>query len=261
MVSTVKVHVSKALFILALIAGLTLAAPPAGLAQDICAAAPSIAIRQGQGAGYTAVGYVLRGQCPKILGLSSDGNWYQVPQGWVWAAPHLWTSSGAQLATTVVAPGPAPSAPSSGGNGVTVQSWVSNPAPDDAGEVVVYAGIAINGIPRAGIPVQFVWRFPGTTAACTAVTESDGVAACVSPAGGLARGVNVPVVGSFRAYGRDYTSVTSFTPNGACEPAYPDFCLQPGLPDLNCADIPYRHFLVLAPDPHGFDGDGDSVGC
>ncbi|HLO88751.1 MAG TPA: thermonuclease family protein [Nostocaceae cyanobacterium] len=46
-----------------------------------------------------------------------------------------------------------------------------------------------------------------------------------------------------------------------CDSSYPDFCLKPNIPDLNCGDISYRRFKVLPPDPHGFDGDGDGVGC
>ena len=48
-----------------------------------------------------------------------------------------------------------------------------------------------------------------------------------------------------------------------CDPAYPDFCLRPFLPDLNCDDIPWHDFHVAQPwDPHGFDGnDNDGWGC
>ena len=46
-----------------------------------------------------------------------------------------------------------------------------------------------------------------------------------------------------------------------CDPSYPTVCIPPPPPDLDCADIPYRHFEVLPPDPHGFDGDHDGVGC
>jgi len=47
-----------------------------------------------------------------------------------------------------------------------------------------------------------------------------------------------------------------------CDPSYPDFCLEPGIPDLDCKDIPYGKFRVLPPDPHGFDGnDNDGLGC
>lgn len=40
-----------------------------------------------------------------------------------------------------------------------------------------------------------------------------------------------------------------------CDSAYPDVCIPPPPPDLNCVDVPYDNFTVLPPDPHGFDGD------
>ncbi|MEP0872887.1 thermonuclease family protein [Trichocoleus desertorum AS-A10] len=46
-----------------------------------------------------------------------------------------------------------------------------------------------------------------------------------------------------------------------CSPAYPGVCIPPRPPDLNCGDISERRFQVIAPDPHGFDRDGDGVGC
>jgi micrococcal nuclease len=48
---------------------------------------------------------------------------------------------------------------------------------------------------------------------------------------------------------------------GQCHPSYPDVCIPPPPPDLDCPDIPYRRFRVLPPDPHWFDGDGDGIGC
>ena len=50
-------------------------------------------------------------------------------------------------------------------------------------------------------------------------------------------------------------------PSGNCDPAYPTVCIPPPPPDLDCSDISYRNFKVLAPDPHHFDSDGDGVGC
>jgi hypothetical protein len=54
-------------------------------------------------------------------------------------------------------------------------------------------------------------------------------------------------------------------PGGNCAPSYPDECIRPPPPDLNCGDIPYRNFRVLwnvaDPDPHHFDGDRDGIGC
>jgi len=49
-----------------------------------------------------------------------------------------------------------------------------------------------------------------------------------------------------------------------CSPAYPDFCIPPPPPDLDCGDPPiagHTDFTVLPPDPHHLDGDGDGIGC
>ena len=44
--------------------------------------------------------------------------------------------------------------------------------------------------------------------------------------------------------------------------SYPDLCIPPYPPDLNCGDISYKDIRVLPPDPHGLDGnDKDGVGC
>lgn len=46
-----------------------------------------------------------------------------------------------------------------------------------------------------------------------------------------------------------------------CDPAYPTVCIPPPPPDLDCGDLSYRNFQVLAPDPHNFDREGDGLGC
>jgi hypothetical protein len=48
---------------------------------------------------------------------------------------------------------------------------------------------------------------------------------------------------------------------GACDPSYPTICVAPAPPDLDCANVNARHFPVLPPDPHNFDGDMDGIGC
>lgn len=50
-------------------------------------------------------------------------------------------------------------------------------------------------------------------------------------------------------------------PSDSCDPSYPGVCIPPAPPDLDCGDIAYRRFQVLSPDPHGFDGNQDGVGC
>jgi len=47
----------------------------------------------------------------------------------------------------------------------------------------------------------------------------------------------------------------------SCEPSYPDVCIPPSPPDLDCGDVAYEDFAVYPPDPHRFDGDFDGVGC
>jgi hypothetical protein len=49
-----------------------------------------------------------------------------------------------------------------------------------------------------------------------------------------------------------------------CDPSYPDLCIPPGSADLNCDyvfGLGLRSITVYAPDPHGFDGDGNGLGC
>jgi hypothetical protein len=48
----------------------------------------------------------------------------------------------------------------------------------------------------------------------------------------------------------------------ACDESYPDFCIAPAPPDLDCKDVHGRKpFRVRQPDPHEFDRDHDGWGC
>jgi hypothetical protein len=46
-----------------------------------------------------------------------------------------------------------------------------------------------------------------------------------------------------------------------CDSSYPTVCIPPYPPDLDCDEVLYSNFRVIGRDPHGFDGDGDGVGC
>jgi micrococcal nuclease len=77
---------------------------------------------------------------------------------------------------------------------------------------------------------------------------------------------NVRYVGRFRAAQREARSAGRgvwgrCVHEGACDPAYPDACVPPPPPDLDCTDIDQRRFTVLPPDPHDFDGDHNGLGC
>lgn len=55
---------------------------------------------------------------------------------------------------------------------------------------------------------------------------------------------------------------TPYVAPANCSPAYPDFCIPPPPPDLDCKDVrPHRRFRALPPDPHNFDADGNGIGC
>jgi len=51
------------------------------------------------------------------------------------------------------------------------------------------------------------------------------------------------------------------TQEDICDPSYPDVCIAPYPPDLDCGEIGYSNFKVVQPDPHRFDGDKDGIGC
>ena len=77
---------------------------------------------------------------------------------------------------------------------------------------------------------------------------------------------NVRYVDRFRAAQREARSAGRgvwgrCVHEGACDPAYPDACIPPPPPDLDCSNIDERRFTVLPPDPHNFDGDHNGIGC
>lgn len=46
-----------------------------------------------------------------------------------------------------------------------------------------------------------------------------------------------------------------------CDKSYPDVCIAPYPPDLDCGDITFKKFRVIGSDPHRFDSDKDGIGC
>jgi micrococcal nuclease len=46
-----------------------------------------------------------------------------------------------------------------------------------------------------------------------------------------------------------------------CDRSYPDVCIPPPPPDLDCSDVPHRGFRVIGDDPHRFDRDRDGIAC
>jgi parallel beta-helix repeat protein len=58
-----------------------------------------------------------------------------------------------------------------------------------------------------------------------------------------------------------FTSPYAYSQQANYDPSYPEVCIPPYPPDLNCGDISDRRFAVLPPDPHGFDWNNDGIGC
>jgi len=61
------------------------------------------------------------------------------------------------------------------------------------------------------------------------------------------------------------TAPQPLVPAANCAPSYPDVCIPPPPPDLDCGQVSQRRFRVIhtvaSPDPHRFDGDRDGIGC
>lgn len=51
------------------------------------------------------------------------------------------------------------------------------------------------------------------------------------------------------------------SPNVNCDQSYPDLCIPPPPPDLDCADVGERGFRVVGDDPHRLDRDSDGMVC
>lgn len=64
-----------------------------------------------------------------------------------------------------------------------------------------------------------------------------------------------------RELGKGLWASATSSPSPNCDPAYPEVCIPSPPPDLSCTEISFRNFRVLPPDPHGFDDDGDGLGC
>lgn len=56
------------------------------------------------------------------------------------------------------------------------------------------------------------------------------------------------------------TSFITATLPANCYAAYPQFCI-PINTRPSCDQLPSSNFLVLPPDPQGYDGDNDGIGC
>ncbi len=87
--------------------------------------------------------------------------------------------------------------------------------------------------------------------------EHDAIASLAAPCQSTTR----PVMLASASAPLGFTEPGSSGQALSCDPAYPSVCIPSPPPDLDCADVTYRRFTVLPPDPHQFDGDSDGIGC
>jgi micrococcal nuclease len=60
--------------------------------------------------------------------------------------------------------------------------------------------------------------------------------------------------------GSNTPAVTELTGDN-CDPSYSGVCIPSPPPDIDCGEISEKRFSVSGSDPHGFDRDGDGIGC
>ena len=76
---------------------------------------------------------------------------------------------------------------------------------------------------------------------------------------------DITVEASYQEYKAEtkfsYTTKPTYSNYQNCDPSYPDVCIPPYPPDLDCGEIGYSNFRVIQPDPHRFDRDNDGIGC
>lgn len=88
-----------------------------------CVTSSALTIRSGPGTQYSTVGYLSKGDCRRLLGRSSDGNWAEIKNGWV-SVSYLditGSLSGLSVDQPVAPPPPPPSSSGQSGcpNGCT----------------------------------------------------------------------------------------------------------------------------------------------
>jgi hypothetical protein len=129
--------------------------------------------------------------------------------------------------------------------------------------VVLLLGLLASGLPVS--PVQ-----PGGRAIALPLILGGADTASPSPAPSTPTATPTPTTTPTRPISGPPTATRTVTPTPAqfaqpaCHPSYPDFCIPPRPPDLDCGSRALggrTNFTVLEPDPHRLDGDNDGVGC
>ena len=73
--------------------------------------------------------------------------------------------------------------------------------------------------------------------------------------------IALPASQAFSSESAPDADATSESETKTCLSNYPDVCIAPAPPDLDCKDITHRNFKVQNGDPHKFDGNNNGIGC
>jgi uncharacterized protein YraI len=192
-------------------------------------------LRAGPGTTFAIAGSARQGQQVEIVACNPGCSWYQLKSG-AWIAAFLVTGTPAAADTNT---SPTPTAVATG----TITSTVT-------------ATANRNGNLRGGPGTNYPVVGSVTAGQSLKLTGQNATGDWLQLEGGawIAR---ILVNGA----PTNLTVVTTTTPAARCDSSYPDVCIAPAPPDLDCSEVPYTNFRVQGADPHGFDADKDGIGC
>ncbi|MCC6314492.1 MAG: excalibur calcium-binding domain-containing protein [Thermomicrobiales bacterium] len=131
-------------------------------------------------------------------------------------------------------------------------------------------GVSAQQPTRSYIPLTSLERLVNATHTATAPPSSSRTPTATSTTS-AATATSTTASGSVTAT-RTATASPTATLGASCHPSYPDFCIPPPPPDLDCSSpglrnlpgyrAPFRVIHTVSnPDPHRLDGDRDGTAC
>lgn len=212
----------------------------------------AIFIRSGPGEEYERIALLYEDETAEVLGTNQFGSWYEIrtddgQEGWVGAS--VVELLGEQIAATPT-PTPRPQItadPDTTRLRITINLANVRSGPGENYPVIeeISEGSTVTVLSYAANGAWFNIRFSNNETGWIGATVTE-------PVGGWDLDEIDPAA---------TTPVPPPTPQNNCDPAYPTVCIPSPPPDLDCRDIEFRNFTVLAPDPHLFDGNGNGIGC
>lgn len=256
-------------------------------------------LRAGPGVNYAVVGAAQASQTLTIVGSNAAGDWYQLNTG-AWIAAFLVTVNPTGAAPAVTTPAGQAAKVTFIVDGDTIEAAINGqtyrvhyilidapeagqPFASEASEAnrrlvagkTVYLVKDVSETDRYGRLLRYVYLADGTFVNAELVRQGYAQIATFPPdvtkEEEIRQAQQIAVAAASGLWARESTLNRGGTiepapaplqqPIANCDPSYPNVCIPLYPPDLDCGEIAYRRFQVIGADPHGFDGDGDGVGC